>query len=441
MGRTGTVVGLLAAALAGALALPWAALAQVEAPCPAALGPDVDCFSGQSYRGAFYWIAKPRSWNGILVVHAHGGPRLRAPKADDPVEDLKRFAVMVREGYAWAGSSYRRGGYGVTMAARDTDRLRRIFIDEFGKPRLTFAHGQSWGGNIVAKLIELVRTDPDGSRAYDGALLTSGVLAGGTRAYLFRADLRAVYGFYCRNHPRPDEDRYPVWMGLPPGSDLSLRDLEARIDACTGARRRPEERTPQQAQNLANITRVIRIPESSLISHLDWATFLFRDLVDKRLDGDNPFGNEGVRYSGSHDDAALNAGVERFAADPDAVHQLAEDADPTGDVPIPVVTLHAIEDPTAFVEHESAYRETLEKAGKAHNLVQVFTGESLHSALPDPEYATALDALRRWVETGSRPSAATIAAACPVFAARLGGACLFRPDYTPPPFFSRTYPR
>ena len=36
-------------------------------------------------------------------------------------------------------------------------------------------------------------------------LLTSGVLAVNARAYDFRADLRAVYQYYCRNHPRPDE--------------------------------------------------------------------------------------------------------------------------------------------------------------------------------------------------------------------------------------------
>lgn len=428
------------AALAGALVL-GPARAQTEARCPAELGAGVECYTGQSRSGAFYWIARPRTWNGILLMHAHGGPRIRPPRADSPVEDLQRFAVFVREGYAWAGSSYRRGGYGVSMAGRDTDQLRRLFIDRFGKPRLTFAHGQSWGGNVAAKLIEVTPKDPDGTKAYDGALLTSGVLAGGTRAYLFRADLRAVYQYYCRNHPRPDEPQYPLWLGLPANSDMSVKDLEIRIDACTGVRRKPEERSEIQKQNLANILNVVRIPEATLLSHVDWATFMFRDLVQKRLDGLNPFSNDEVKYAGSSNDAALNDGVSRFRADPVAVRSFAEDSDMTGSVAIPVVTLHAINDPTAFVEHESAYKGTMEKGGSAGNLVQTFVDEAAHSSLQDGEYLAVVTALRRWVETGTRPTPATIAADCPALAARIGGRCLFKPDYTPPPFFARVYPR
>ena len=42
-------------------------------------------------------------------------------------EDLKRWAVTVKAGYAWAGSTYRRGGYGVTMAA---ERIRFEGVDQ-----------------------------------------------------------------------------------------------------------------------------------------------------------------------------------------------------------------------------------------------------------------------------------------------------------------------
>src|SRR3546814_11795762 len=69
---------------------------------------------------------------------------------------------------------------------------RKIFIASFGQLRHTIVHGQSWGGNVGAKLIELYAVAPDGHRNYDGALLTSGMLAGGTDAYDFRADLREI---------------------------------------------------------------------------------------------------------------------------------------------------------------------------------------------------------------------------------------------------------
>ena len=45
-------------------------------------------------------------------------------------------------------------------------------------------------------------------------------------------------------------------------------------------------------------------------------------------------------HSGSHDDKALNAGAERFTADPTAVRDLSYDSDLTGKVSIPVLTMH-----------------------------------------------------------------------------------------------------
>ena len=65
----------------------------------------------------------------MLVVAAHGGPSPFGEKRLKTVVDfLQRFSVIVREGYAWAGSSFRRGGFGVRMAAEDTENVRRIFV-------------------------------------------------------------------------------------------------------------------------------------------------------------------------------------------------------------------------------------------------------------------------------------------------------------------------
>ena len=105
--------------------------------CPAEIPAGISCWAGQDSKGAYYLIAKPAQWNGTLVLHAHGGPDLAAPTAARAAEDLVRWSIMVRAGYAWAGSTYRRGGYGITMAAEDTERLRKLFVREFGQPRRT----------------------------------------------------------------------------------------------------------------------------------------------------------------------------------------------------------------------------------------------------------------------------------------------------------------
>lgn len=407
--------------------------APVDATCPEGLPPGAHCYAGRSEEGAYYWMAIPADWNGVLVMHSHGGPRTQTPEANDEIDDLQRLSVMVREGYAWAGSTYRRGGYGVRMAAEDTDILRRIFWTRFGRPKYTLLHGQSWGGNVAAKAAELYAVAGDGQRNYDGVLLTAGVIGGGTRSYRFRADLRAVYQFYCKNHPGPDEIQYPVSQGLPAGARMTRGELATRVDQCTGVGKPAGQRTPEQARNLGNIVRVIGIREDELVSHLWWATNLFQDMVQTRLDGANPFSNVGVVYSGSDDDAALNAGVERFEADPMAVARLAYDADLSGLIMLPTLTIHAKNDPTALVGLEALYRDTVADAGRSDLLVQTFTNEDQHSKLSTPEYAGLLDALMGWITRGDKPTPTSVAAACETHSAAYGEPCLFDTGYVPVP--------
>jgi alpha-beta hydrolase superfamily lysophospholipase len=431
---------------ASALLIAAAAYADpAPAPCPAEVPAAARCFTGEDGHGAFYWIALPAGWTpatGVLVIHAHGGPADTGPaRPERSREDLARWAVTVQAGHAWAGSTYRRGGYGVTMAAEDTERLRGIFVARFGQPRRTLLHGQSYGAGVAAKAAELYATAGGKRGPYDGVLLTGGVLGGGTRAYDFRLDLRAVYQAVCNNHPQPDEPAYPLWQGLPQASPLTREELARRVDACTGVRKPPAERTDRQKANLATIANVLKIPEGSLLGHLNWATWLFRDLTQLRLGGRNPFGNVGAVYAGSADDAALNKAVPRYAADPQAVAELARDSEPTGAVNVPVLTLHAIHDPTAFVELESAYREILERAGTGHLLVQAFTDEAGHSFLAAPQYPALFTALLRWIDSGEKPTPQSIAALCKGYEAAYKDTCRLRTDYKPAPLDTRVTPR
>ena len=433
------LIGRLAAGVAAICAC--GALAQVEIPCSKSMPEGAACYGGQDERGAHYVLVRPKKWNGVLVVHCHGGPSLNTPRPITPVSDLERFAVVVKEGFAWAGSAYRRAGYGMTMAAEDTDSVRRVFIAKFGAPRRTIIHGQSWGGGVAAKTIELFNGASGERPRYDAALLTSGVLAGNTQAYLYRTDLLAVYRYYCRNLPRAGEPDFPVWMGLPAESRMTGKELEARIDECTGVGLPRDKRTALQQRNLDNITRVIRIPERILVRQMDYAVFMWQDIVHKRLGGKNPWSNARVRYTGSDDDEALNKGVPRFEADSEAAAQFALDGDMTGKGSIPILSIHAIDDPIIFVEQESAYRATLEAAGTADRLVQTFTREREHSYLSTPEYAALLEALMAWVDGNRKPSPASVAALCEAHARRYEGGCHFDVEYRPQPLDARQHAR
>lgn len=424
--RSSLIGVVLMLAMPGALAAPDAPVSFKRVACPQSVAKAAECHSVRDENGAWLLVAIPNEWNHRLIVHAHGGPRLDKPKEGDSAEDLDRFAVMVRAGYAWIGSSYRRGGYGVRMAAADVDNSRRLFWAKWGRPERTLLHGQSWGGNVAAKAAELYALDVEGRANYDAVLTTNGLLFGGTHGYEFRADLRAVYQYYCRNHPAPNEAQYSVWQGLPAGVRMSRDQLRKRIDACTGLDSAPEQRTPEQAARLRDILAVTGVAEQKLFSHLAWGTFHFQDLVQLRLDGRNPFDNTQTVYRGSHDDDALNAGVERFAADPDALARLAYDADLSGLIVLPMLTVHALHDPVVSFEAEAAYAATVRAAGRSHLLAQVATDENEHSRLRDTTCLGALKALELWLDTGVRPDSAGIQAAC-LASVESPGECRFTP--------------
>jgi CubicO group peptidase (beta-lactamase class C family) len=403
------------------------------ATCPDGVAAGSRCLSGRDSQGAYYWFAVPPDWTGTLVVHAHGGPELGEPKADRVPLDLTRWSVWTRAGFAYAGSGFHQGGVAVRSAAEDVERVRRLFIAQIGAPKRTVLHGQSWGASVAAKAAELTATSVNGRSPYDAVLLTSGVLGGGSQSYDFRFDLRVIYQAVCHNHPRADEPPYPLWQGLPLTAKLTRAQLADRVDECTGVRKPASARSAQQARNLATILAAVPIVESALISHLNWGTWHFQDIVFNRLGGRNPFDNQTVRYTGSPDDAALNAQVFRAAADPAARAAFAADADLQGRIPVPVISVHAVNDPTAFVELEDTFRKTMQRGGSGERLVQLFTDDADHSYLSDAQYVTAIRALLDWAGGAPKPTPTTIAARCasvePAFEPSKG--CRFLPDFTP----------
>jgi len=428
---------------------PAAALeaAPTRVPCPtqnsggAPLSVDVPantvCYTGTNSMGSAYIIAVPPNWNGRLLLHAHGGPDLN-PNPDRASEVLDRWDIMVRAGYALAGTAFR-PGVEVRRAAEDTERLRGIFRNHIARPNMTILHGQSWGANVAAKAAETYTRDTVGEQPYDAVLLSAGVLAGGTRSYDFRMDLRAIYQYLCGNHPRSTETQYALNLGFPAGvTPPTNANLTARVNECLGLNLVPTTRTPEQAERIATILGVVKIAENQIVSHLAWGTRHFQDISQRH--GGSPFGNTGAVYAGSTNDAALNAGVPRFRADPVAFRRFAEDTDFAGRIPVPVVSVKWIDDPTAFVELDAHFKTLMQQAGAADWLVQTFVSAAeSHSYISDAVYVTLLSQLSHWVSAGRKPTPQSIADACPTAAATFGAGvgCSFNPTYTPPALESR----
>ncbi len=127
------------------------------------------------------------------------------------------------------------------------------------------------------------------------------------------------------------------------------------------------------------------------------------DLLD-RTHGHGFFDNTGTAYSGSSDDAALNAGIDRFSATPDALGYLDHWYQPTGNIEIPVLTLHATRDPLAPMFHETAYAAMVASAGNSDLLLQRSIERFGHCGVKPNEVVDSFDDLVEWVETGVKPS-------------------------------------
>lgn len=402
-----------------------------QTSCITGLSAQATCYSGTQLSGASYQIALPTNWNGILVMVARGATPVAAT-------DLRTFGAtrnLLRDGgLAIAATTYRSDTPLARDATDDVEELRQIFVRQFGRPKRTIVWGLSFGGLVAARCAERFRT-------YDGVVSLCGLVAGTLRSLYTQLDARTVYQRYCRNLPRADEPQYDLFLGLAPASAMTSEEMQARVSECTGILLPAGQRSTLQRENLANILAVLRIPESGLLANMDAATFLLKTFVQGTLGGHNPLQNVNVQYKGSTDDAGLNRDVPRYNAEGPTAAMLASTDDPTGRVSVPVVTLHAIDDPRAFVENQAAYRATLEKAGTLGNLFQAFTNQGAHCTFTVAEQLATLKVMLDWIDTKTPPTQAALASACETYRAEFGTSCRFNATYQPSALDTRLYAR
>jgi len=101
--------------------------------------------------------------------------------------------------------------------------------------------------------------------------------------------------------------------------------------------------------------------------------------------------------------ASVNAGIARYEATPDALAWLEHNYEPTGDLRIPMITLHKTRDRLVPYRHEAAYRARVDAAGASANLVQRSQDSFGHCDLGVQEMLTNFLDLVHWADTGVRP--------------------------------------
>jgi pimeloyl-ACP methyl ester carboxylesterase len=430
-----------------------------------------------SIKGAQNAIVVPDNWNGDLFLYAHGysaDKRILAPLPPDLVGVdtlLIPGLSFVPPGSAAAVTTFRSVGWYLKDAVKDIENLRRYFVKKYGKPKHTYIWGHSGGGLVTEAVIE---TFP---RRYDGAAPMCGPGAGGWRNFNAAFDLRAVYEYVCRDVP----DARFVCRVCSDGQSRCLTDAHCPAGQTCGATETPpspdegltaectefllehpetfsENATapggdfvaaavtpcfgdlnggavsPEQAARKDLFLRATQTQESFVLSDMFFASIGMAEVFHRRTKGKRPWGNEGIDYASplltADEQAAVNAGVQRVAADKAGVRFMRRFFEPRGRTRAKVVTVHALDDGLVIPENASKYGEAFAAARNADRLVQLFSPTGGHCIFINA-WRPALQGLTAWVNEGTKPTTASVSAAC--------GGCLT--EMTPGPWGLRVVER
>jgi pimeloyl-ACP methyl ester carboxylesterase len=323
----------VAAVLAILTSLPAAARAQGAVPGP--------CQDGVLPHGALSKICVPAAgWNGELLVFAHGYVAFDKPLGfyhltfgDGP--SLPALAQGL--GYAFATTSYRQNGLAVLEGVEDIRELVAEFLRNYSQPTRIHVVGASEGGLVAALLAE---RSPD---LFASAFAACGPVGSFKAQLNYFGDFRVLFDYF--------------FPGLIPGSSIEIppnviANWESRYAPAIAAavtanpdRARELLRVAKAAYDPANATTIL----NTVLHALWYNVFGTNDAIAKL--GGNPFENRGKWYLGSRNDLRLNLQVRRYTPSP-AAREAVRQYETTGNLSIPLVTLHTTADEVIPIWHE-----------------------------------------------------------------------------------------
>lgn len=139
---------------------------------------------------------------------------------------------------------------------------------------------------------------------------------------------------------------------------------------------------------------------STVVGLLWYNVFATNDAKAKL--GGQPFDNWTRVYTGSLDDATLNATVQRFSADQAALDEIEAHYQTSGVPLVPLVTIHTTLDPIVPYWHETLYRSKVELHGMTPRHDNIPVARYGHCSFEAGEVVNALNLLKQHVENPLR---------------------------------------
>lgn len=373
------MIGFARATLIFAAALSTAACAADEALAPPtratalnldaassvpASAPWSEIIVGETGPGSMYELRMPENWNRSVVYYAHGFNDPGDPLALPFKENIEAtFKALGEKGYAIAASSFSENGFALKDGVLRTHQLRGLFNSRFGRADQSLLMGHSLGGAIV---VELAEKYPD---QYDGALAMCGMVGGSQMQIDYLGNVRAAFDAIYPGVLRGDAVNIPTDLTRAEVEGKSVQAMMANpVGAMALTRLLP---TPVEAP-LGFDAGSVRAQIIGVASALSFHVRGGADVVD-HTQGHNPYDNSLTEFTGGFGQftgAFINENVKRFTATPDARNYLAHWFEPSGDLRIPVLTLHTLFDPAVPRAHEAKLASVVAAAGQSAFLRQ-----------------------------------------------------------------------
>jgi pimeloyl-ACP methyl ester carboxylesterase len=317
------------------------------------------CRDGDQDSGAKYRICMPNSWSPDedldLVVYAHGYVAYNVP-VTIPENQLVVGEVSLPDifnllGYAFATTSYSTNGLAVREGIADLIDLVHVFTTTKGvTPAHVYLGGASEGGLITALAIE---QHPD---VFDGGLAACGPVGGMRNQIDYYGDFRIVFDYFFPGLLNDPTEPVTVPQWLIDGWDTHYATVIS-----------PAITDPANAYSLTQLLTVTGAayepgnPATMITttSGLLWYTVFATNDAKVKLGG-QPFDNWTRVYTGSGDDASLNAQVWRVRADQSALDEMEAHYRLTGWLTVPLVTLHTELDEIVPYWHVPMYQAMVE---------------------------------------------------------------------------------
>ena len=352
-----------------------------EPPTDEGIAPTAGCTDGVLEHGALYRICFPATWNSDLVLYAHGyvpaNQEIALPQ--DVIGGQSISGTLTGLGYAFATTSYRANGLVAPEATEDLVELeatvRRLYRPD---PVRSVIVGFSEGGLVATLGAERY------PELFDGALAGCGPIGDFQAQLNYIGDFRVVFDYLFPGVIPGDAVDVPEtvrsrWDDIyVPAIVIAFAanfDAAQELISITGA--------PVSGNDLQSVT------ETS-VAILWYDVF---GIADARVRlGGQPFDNSTRVYTGSADDAALNAGVQRYSADPAASAALAR-FQTSGNLQVPLTTLHTTGDEIVPFSQSQLYGDKVSRGGTPALLTQNTIDRHGHCAFQGLEVLSAFTSL------------------------------------------------